>query len=597
MKTRSLILFGLLLTASLCMPQLAPSGSAADTNAEPAVAAAPPTLVDISELQNLREKLDSIQHANDAAAGKWTALAEQNAALSKVLAELQDTLVSQQEALASQRKRETDLTQEARALNIKVMLGAAAGMFLVFLASYWFQLRCLNRVMELSRSTNALQTPFSHPLLENHNTADSKLLEVVRILENRIQLLEAPAKVSTHTATAGNGNGHASENGENGHATGNGIKVIEAAPEPQPAASKASLLLAKGEILLDMERFQDAATSFQEAVALEPTNAEAHLKKGIALERMNRLEHSLSAYDEAIRLNPTRAFAYVYKARVLAALHRHDEALSVYDAALGKNTPKTPPPSRRIYTALKKTGFSRDLVGRWALERSGRLNARWFDRWLIIWFTLHLFDFVHIIKAMRRMSLPLLFLMFIFLWPQAALTQELYWLRQNPGGYIVPQRTNITLTIEVPSSGVALIEKVVFFYEVYQPVIFFGDPDPHIPICTNATPPYSLTFTNLPGSYNHFLARIYFKNGDVLGFSNEFVVDPEDKLVATLSSNDTARISIFNEASFGMHSLQESTDLIHWEWSSFDIGSVTTITTNKMRFFRSLITFDDGWVY
>src|SRR5436190_9316726 len=105
MKTRSLFLLGLLLTATLCLPQLPATGSAADTNAEPA-AVAPQTVVDISDLQNLREKLDSIQHANEVANGKWTALAEQNAALSKVLGELQDTLVQQQEAVASQRKRE-----------------------------------------------------------------------------------------------------------------------------------------------------------------------------------------------------------------------------------------------------------------------------------------------------------------------------------------------------------------------------------------------------------------------------------------------------------------------------------------------------------
>lgn len=332
MKTRPLILLGLLLTATFVQPQLPAAGQSTETNSTPAA----PTLVDISELQSLREKLDSIQHANEVANSKWTSLAEQNAELTKALNGLQETLVDQREALAAQRKRETDLTQEARSLNIKVMLGAAAGMFLVFLASYWFQLRCLNRVMELSRTANALPPGYQPPLLEAPGAVESKLLEVIKTLENRIQLLEAPARAQVvHT------NGHGTENGENGHGAPNGLKTIDIEPAEAPApASKASLLLAKGEILLDMDRYQEAATSFQEAVALEPNNAEAHLKKGIALERMNKLENSLSAYDEAIRLNPGRAFAYVYKARVLAALHRHDEALSVYDAALGKNSQK-----------------------------------------------------------------------------------------------------------------------------------------------------------------------------------------------------------------------------------------------------------------
>jgi len=60
MKTRSLFLLGLLLTATLCLPQLPGTGSIIDTNAEPAATVAPQQLVDISEFQNLREKLDSI---------------------------------------------------------------------------------------------------------------------------------------------------------------------------------------------------------------------------------------------------------------------------------------------------------------------------------------------------------------------------------------------------------------------------------------------------------------------------------------------------------------------------------------------------------
>jgi tetratricopeptide (TPR) repeat protein len=341
MKVRSLVL-GLMLSALLCLPPLFVRSSAQpadNTTGEPSVVTITNT-IDDSQLQELRTKLDALQRANDLALGRWSALLDQNTALSNVLSGLQQTL-------ESERRRESELADQARSFNAKVMFGAGAAIFLVFLASYWFQLRCLNRVMEISRTPPELPAPFSPALLEAANARESKLLEAVRLLEDRIRHLEEPpaapaapaaisaAPISVQTATA---NG-----AENGHTITAETKVIDTTPvtAPEaPMATKISVLLAKGEVLLETERLQEAINSFNEALTFEPNNAEAHLKKGIALERLNRLEQALGCYNEALRLNPKRSFAYVHKARVLAALHRYDEALSVYDMALGKNAGK-----------------------------------------------------------------------------------------------------------------------------------------------------------------------------------------------------------------------------------------------------------------
>src|SRR5205085_6485104 len=129
--------------------------------------------------------------------------------------------------------------------------------------------------------------PPPQALLEMQSEREAKLLDAVRLLENRIQQLESPASAA------------APQNGtsaETSRAPAREATVIEATPvtaSPEPPAqqstnSKVSLLLAKGEILLDMERLQEAVSCFNEALAMDPANAEAHLKKGIALERMNR---------------------------------------------------------------------------------------------------------------------------------------------------------------------------------------------------------------------------------------------------------------------------------------------------------------------
>ena len=308
-----------------------------ETNTEPAQAAAvtngaaPPAPVVIPELDELRDQLRAMQRSNEEmqrssahASEKWAEMMDRNAALSNVLTGLQQTLVTQKE-------RELELAKQSNSLYLKVIIGAAAAVFLVFLFSYWFQLRCLNRVMEM---THALPAPMGHEpaLLPQENPATSKLLAAMKLLEQRLEQLETPtsSRAAVHS------------NGEHAEVTSAHVSTPLLAAETleSSAASNVSLLLAKGQTLLDAERLQEALSCFQEVLSVDPGNAEAHLKKGTTLERMNRLDLALSAYEEALRLNPKRTVANVHKARVLAALHRYDEALSVYDSALGKKSSK-----------------------------------------------------------------------------------------------------------------------------------------------------------------------------------------------------------------------------------------------------------------
>jgi tetratricopeptide (TPR) repeat protein len=276
----------------------------------------------IPELDQLRNQLQmmersseemqrsnvELQKSSEEAAQKFEAMMEQNHALSNVLTGLQQTLVNQ-------REREVELTKASTSFNYKVAAGAAGVIFLVFLASYWFQLRCLNRVMEFSKTSPMLHG--HEPRLLEDTPAGSKLLNAMRVLEHRLEHIENPAG--------------------NGHTAGSMIETVSSTEGEPVTSSSMSLLMAKGQVLLDTERLQEAVACFQEAITVDPEYAEAHLKKGIALERLNRLEPALAAYEEALRLNPKRTVANVYKARVLAALHRYDEAISVYDSALGRN--------------------------------------------------------------------------------------------------------------------------------------------------------------------------------------------------------------------------------------------------------------------
>lgn len=328
MKIRSLLI-GLLLVAGMSLPTLRSQDEVGITNATPATSLVSTQVVTVPGMDELWAQLEAAKRANEAASERWIELVDQNNSLSNILSGLQTSLVSQ-------KHREIQIAEEARAFNFQVMLAAATVVVVILLASYWFQFRCMNRVMEMTQKMNALPPPTNlpPPMLEWQSEREGKLLEAVKLLESRIEHLETPTRTLAEVKTNGTST-------ENGHSSEPAVKLIDVGPaEPAPRESKISLLLAKGEILLDMERWEEALKCFQESLAMEPKNAEAHLKKGIALERLNRLEHSLDSYEEAVRLNPSRAFAYVYKARVLAALHRYDEALSVYDSALGKNSSK-----------------------------------------------------------------------------------------------------------------------------------------------------------------------------------------------------------------------------------------------------------------
>jgi tetratricopeptide (TPR) repeat protein len=92
-------------------------------------------------------------------------------------------------------------------------------------------------------------------------------------------------------------------------------------------------LLAGGRALLDQKQATAALACFDEAIALEINNAEAHVKKGFALEQLGRLEDALASFDHALALNALLVDAYVGKGDVLNRLERYQEALDCFDRA------------------------------------------------------------------------------------------------------------------------------------------------------------------------------------------------------------------------------------------------------------------------
>jgi tetratricopeptide (TPR) repeat protein len=105
-------------------------------------------------------------------------------------------------------------------------------------------------------------------------------------------------------------------------------------PASGAAASRTTVLLGKGQALLNLDSAEQALQCFEEALTLEPNNAEVLVKKGMALEKLQDWEQALENYDRAIAIDGSLTVAYLYRGGVCNRLQRYREALESYEKAL-----------------------------------------------------------------------------------------------------------------------------------------------------------------------------------------------------------------------------------------------------------------------
>jgi tetratricopeptide (TPR) repeat protein len=90
----------------------------------------------------------------------------------------------------------------------------------------------------------------------------------------------------------------------------------------------------QGAACLDLGRFADAVTSFDQAIALTPHCVEAHNYRGLALHQLQRTLEALASYDHALSLRPQSAELHNNRGNVLRHLQRLPEALASYERAI-----------------------------------------------------------------------------------------------------------------------------------------------------------------------------------------------------------------------------------------------------------------------
>lgn len=100
----------------------------------------------------------------------------------------------------------------------------------------------------------------------------------------------------------------------------------------QPNDANALHLL--GVVELHRQNPVAAIALIDRAIKIHPNAAAFYCNRGLALQDLNRFEEALTSYNRALALKPDHAEALNNRGNVLQTLKRYDEALACYDRAL-----------------------------------------------------------------------------------------------------------------------------------------------------------------------------------------------------------------------------------------------------------------------
>jgi tetratricopeptide (TPR) repeat protein len=241
-----------------------------------------------------------------------------------------------EQALEAQRARELETMQSSNRVLLIIAGTFASVGFVAMLLMSFFQWRTVNRLAQLPAAWSHKElTAGDGPSVSVGPVEQSslRLLGAMEQLEKRLLQLEHTTRTplgeetraaDANASTGAGENGHSHEGDAHGQPT-NGLS---------PETNRVMLLLGKGQSMLNLEDAPAAISCFDEALALEPQNAEAWVRKGTALERLQQLDQAIECYDRAIEVDQTLTIAYLHKGGLFNRLERFNEALECYEKAL-----------------------------------------------------------------------------------------------------------------------------------------------------------------------------------------------------------------------------------------------------------------------
>ncbi|MGM3308568.1 tetratricopeptide repeat protein [Anabaena sp. WFMT] len=105
-------------------------------------------------------------------------------------------------------------------------------------------------------------------------------------------------------------------------------------------SQKADKLLHQGNSFLDSNRYKEALSFYDQAIAIKTDSPETWVNRGNALIALHRFEEALASYEKAIAIRPNKNEAWYNRGNALTALNRYQEAVKAYDEAIAIHADK-----------------------------------------------------------------------------------------------------------------------------------------------------------------------------------------------------------------------------------------------------------------
>lgn len=188
----------------------------------------------------------------------------------------------------------------------------------------------------LNRSSEASEMLDSLLLEDGRNVAYNYLkalvLQMARNYDGAIKYYDAVLAVNPAHGDAMSGKASALEK--------MGLKkeslaLLEQAIKVDPRNANAWYNL--GVVYASENRYLEALQVYEKAIELDPENPRSFLNRGAILRKLGRYEEALQSYDRAIKLNPKSPLAYHNKGLALAFMGKYQQSLNYFNAALQRD--------------------------------------------------------------------------------------------------------------------------------------------------------------------------------------------------------------------------------------------------------------------
>jgi tetratricopeptide (TPR) repeat protein len=120
-----------------------------------------------------------------------------------------------------------------------------------------------------------------------------------------------------------------------------------------PDFSSGLFLWRLGSALYDLECYEEAIASYDQAIAIQPDYPDAWNNRGLALSALGQQPEAIASYDQAIKIKPDDYRAWDNRGDVFKDLKQYEAAIESYDRAIAINSEYRYPWSSRAVALMK----------------------------------------------------------------------------------------------------------------------------------------------------------------------------------------------------------------------------------------------------